>query len=473
MREDREFRLDEISLRSIIRDLIRNLWVIIAVVLAARLVVVGAERLLYEPRYTSSATLAVNTTSNSSAYTSLSLTSQMAEVISEIFGSEVLRNRICEQMGVESIDGEINASVMQDTNLISLTVTSSDPRQAYLIITSALENYDSVSEYLFTNAVLRTVREPSVPYGPSNTLDLDRISKLAMLGAGGGMVLVTALFTVLRFTVQTRQGAERNLDGKILGSIQYERKNLSMREIFRKKKKSLLISHATIGMAFSENVRKIASRLSQHMRRRGQHILLLASVAENEGKSSVAANLAIALAEKGKRVLLIDCDLKKPAQYRIFDRPEGTRRWLGDYLKGECEANDVVSYHNRECFYTVFQNTGMEDSASLLSSERMKKLLEDCRDLTDYIILDTPPMAACSDAELLLGLADTAALVVRQDWSDVRAINDMVDVIRASGTDFAGFILNAFRKDLAFGIGRNENYSAGYRVREGGAGHGE
>ena len=149
MREDREFRLDEISPRAIGKDIIRNLWVILALVLAAALAVLGAEKLLYVPRYTSSAILAVNTTSNSSAYSSLSLTSQMAGVISEIFGSEVLQNRICEQMGVDQIDGEISAAVMEDTNLIRLEVTSSNPRQAYLIISSAMDNYNSVSDYLF------------------------------------------------------------------------------------------------------------------------------------------------------------------------------------------------------------------------------------------------------------------------------------------------------------------------------------
>ncbi len=473
MREDREFRLDEISPRAIGKDIIRNLWVILALVLAAALAVLGAEKLLYVPRYTSSAILAVNTTSNSSAYSSLSLTSQMAGVISEIFGSEVLQNRICEQMGVDQIDGEISAAVMEDTNLIRLEVTSSNPRQAYLIISSAMDNYNFVSDYLFDNAVLRVVREPSVPYEPSNTPDTRRICILAMLAAGMAGVLAIGLFTALRFTVQTRQGAERHLDGKILGSIQYEKKNLSLREIFQKKKKSLLISHAMISMEYSENIRKIASRLSYHMRRHRQHVVMLVSVAENEGKSSVAANLALALAEKGKRVLLIDSDLKKPAQYRIFDRPDGIRRWLGDYLKGNCEANQVVSYHSREGFYTVFQNTGVEDSGGLLSSERMKQLLDACRDLTDYIILDTPPMAACSDAEILLGLADTAVMVVRQDWTDVRAINDAADVIRRSGTDFAGFILNAFRKETALGSAGAGREADRYQVREGGAVHGD
>lgn len=474
MSENRELRLDEISLRSIIKDLIKNLWVIAAAAIAGWLAVTGVEKLTYVPEYTATATLAVNTTSSSSAYTSLSLTSQMAGVFSEIFSSSVLENRICQDLEVDQLDGEITASVIEETNLITLSVTSADPKQAYMIIASALDNYDTVSEYLFSNAVLRMVREPSVPYSPSNTLNISRIQKLAALGGAGGVILMISALSVFRFTVKTRAGAQRNLDGKILGAISYERKFFTWKELFKKKKKSLLISYSTVSMAFGESVRKAASRLSHHMGRRRQQILLVASVSENEGKSSVAANLALALSEKGKKVLLMDCDLKKPAQYRIFDRPSAVKGWLGDYLKEQCQANDLLSYNRKDHFFSVFQNTGVENSASLLASDRMKQLITACSGMVDYIILDSPPMAACSDAELLMGLADTAVLVVRQDWSDVRAVNDAVDVIRRSGTDFAGFLLNAFQKDISFGHLRESGYGSyhKYKGQEGGGAYG-
>ena len=135
-----------------------------------------------------------------------------------------------------------------------------------------------------------------------------------MLGAAGGVGALLVLLSVLRFTVKTRQGAARNLDGRLLG-IPYEKKQFTWKEILQKKKKSLLISTPLVSMVFSESVRKLATRLKHHMSRRQQKVILVTSVSENEGKSSVAANLALALAEKGKGGL-IDGDLKKPAQLR-------------------------------------------------------------------------------------------------------------------------------------------------------------
>ena len=80
-----------------------------------------------------------------------------------------------------------------------------------------------------------------------------------------------------------------------------------------------------------------------------------------------------------------------------------------------------------------------------MDSPAFKELLGKLRTDWDYVILDSSPMAFTSDAEFLLKEADAAVLVVRQDWSDVRAVNEAADAIRQSGADLVGFVLNAFR----------------------------
>lgn len=95
------------------------------------------------------------------------------------------------------------------------------------MIRSALDNYDSVSDYLFSNAVLRIVQEPTIPYSPSNVPNVARIRRLAMLGTALAVTALLVVLSVLRFTVKTKEGARRNLDGKILGSIPL-RKNVCL-----------------------------------------------------------------------------------------------------------------------------------------------------------------------------------------------------------------------------------------------------
>lgn len=456
--EVKEFRLDEISILCIIRDLLKNIWVILLAAAAGWFAVTGVMSFLYVPEFTAQATMAVSARGDSNAYSSLSLTNQMAGVFSEVFDSNVLKEKIAEELGEDSINETIQATVIEETNLITLQVTSENPRRAYQVIQSAIRNYDEVSDYLFSNAMLRIVQEPSVPYAPSNAMNSSRYQKLAILAGAVGSGGLIVLLSILRFTVKTREGAKRNLDGRILELIPYERKNKTVRGALRKLNKSILISSKLVSMPFGEAVRKTATRIDHHMRRRDQKVLMVTSVAENEGKSSVAANLALALAEKGRRVMLIDVDLKKPALYKVFEKKEENRKYLSDYLDKKAEIKDVLIYEKKEKIYTVFQEKSIHNAARYLDSMEMKALIDAGRKKMDYIILDTPPMSVSSDAELMLKMADNAVLIVRQDWTDVRAANDASDTIRQAGVDFTGFILNAFLKEQLWSSLREHSY---------------
>ena len=433
-------------------------WVILLAAAAGWFAVTGVMSFLYVPEFTAQATMAVSARGDSNAYSSLSLTNQMAGVFSEVFDSNVLKEKIAEELGEDSINETIQATVIEETNLITLQVTSENPRRAYQVIQSAIRNYDEVSDYLFSNAMLRIVQEPSVPYAPSNAMNSSRYQKLAILAGAAGSGGLVVLLSILRFTVKTREGAKRNLDGRILELIPYERKNKTVRGALRKLNKSILISSRLVSMPFGEAVRKTATRIDHHMRRRDQKVLMVTSVAENEGKSSVAANLALALAEKGRRVMLIDVDLKKPALYKVFEKKEENRKYLSDYLDKKAEIKDVLIYEKKEKIYTVFQEKSIHNAARYLDSMEMKALIDAGRKKMDYIILDTPPMSVSSDAELMLKMADNAVLIVRQDWTDVRAANDASDTIRQAGVDFTGFILNAFLKEQLWNSLREHSY---------------
>ena len=97
--------------------------------------------------------------------------------------------------------------------------------------------------------------------------------------------------------------------------------------------------------------------------------------------------------------------------------------------------------------WQLFQFRPESAPASLIGAFVSRGLKEEMKEAFDYIILDCPPVSVASDAELWLEAADTAILVIREDWADVRVINDTVDMIWKSGGDFAGFVLNAFHRE--------------------------
>ncbi len=438
------FRFDEISIRGLCLELFRNLWMILLIGAALWLGVTGLHNLTYKPQYTSYSTLVVTLKGQDSAYSSLSVAKQMADVFGIVFQSEVLREKIIEDTG-ENIQGTINCEPVSETNLLVLSSTCQNPRQAYLFIHSALKHYEEVAKDVFANATLQIVQEPEVPSTPSNT-SLFMARRSLITGAGVvAMAAIICIFYILRFTVKNLISARRLLDGKIRGVIPYERKRIS--ENRRWVKKALLLNSPSVSMDFAEASRRAETQIEYHMRRNQQKILLVTSISENEGKSTVAANIALALAEKHKKVLLVDGDLRKPAQYKVFEEDQKGRDSLNQLLKEKGDWREKIYYNKTSQLWELFQFHSVEEPAAVLNGAFLEKLAGEWKKEMDYIIMDCSPVSISTDAEHLMKMADTVLLVVRQDWSDVRVINDTVDMIWQSGCDFSGFVLNAFYKE--------------------------
>lgn len=151
------------------------------------------------------------------------------------------------------------------------------------------------------------------------------------------------------------------------------------------------------------------------MRRDGKKVLLLTGAGENEGKSSVAANLALALSMRGRHVLLLDLDLRKPALHKIFGLRAAAKNGIGQYLQAEKDAEPPLIFSEK---YGI--SLGLTAPAAhperLLHSEKLKKLLLAARadERFDYVLLDSPPMLLSADAEALSALSDLSVLVVRR-----------------------------------------------------------
>ena len=445
--KDQEISLDSISLQGVARQVLKNWWVVLFLALAVFLGSTGLGMLTYTPEYTASSTLVIRV-KGTNAYSSLSQTTQMTAVYSQVFQSEALRNLISSSIG-EEVQGTISCSQISETNLLVLRATSSTPRQAYLFIHSALENYEQVAGYVFSNATLEIVQEPSVPETPSNEsfLIAHRLELTAQ--AILGTVALIVLFYLLRNTVKVSAKASDLLDGKVLGTVPFEKKQVPGGRSAKKKgaMPALLLNSPLVSMNFAEANRRTATRLEAHLQHKKYQVLMIGSVEENEGKSTVTANIAISLAEHGKRVLLIDGDFRKPAQYKIFDRRNTKQPSFSDVVAGKLSWQQAVVTNEKTGVLELFQFKTLKNPVALLNSQKLSDLITMLRNEVDYIIIDCSPVAVAADAELWMHHVDTIALVVRQDRADVRVINDTVDLIWKNAGDFSGFILNAFREE--------------------------
>lgn len=447
--EERSIHLDEINLYGLVALLLKNLWVIVALCLSAVLCFTSVSRLLYTPQYTSSATIMVSAKDSTSAYNSLTTTQSMASVFVEVFQSNVLRERIKEQMPDQSFDGTINTITIPETNLLIVTVTASEPDISFRALNLLVENYSYISDYLFANAQLEVIKDPVIPVVPSNPLNVEDKYPLVLLIAAVFAIGIIGVLYITHKTVKTPKAAQRRIDARLLRTINHEEKNKTLQAKLRKKNSAPLITNSLIKKTFIEENMSLCSALEYHARKRGQKVILVTSAGENEGKSTIAANLALAMAEKNRRVILMDCDFRKSSQHKIFEVavPKGDN--LTTYLlQEEWDAQSqlpLISKHGIDL--CVSQSSG-RNITRLLNNGRLPALLQQLRRQADYVILDTPPMLAAPDAEAIAAMADTALLVVRSDFMPIDAINECLDRLRRSSPEVCGFVLNNHYKSI-------------------------
>lgn len=435
-----EIDLDSINYQGIVIELLKNWWIIILAGISLWLAATGVGKLLYVPQYTVSSTLVVSAKGNNNTYSSLTMATQMADVIKEVFQSDIMKELIEKETG-KTIEGTISCEQIQETNLLILKVTSKNPQDSYLYVNLALKHYDEVSDYVFSNADLQVLQEPTIPMLPSNSPKfMNQRSQIALIGAIGMAMIIICLY-LIRHTLKSSKNASMLLDGKVLGIIPFEKKK---NKSIKKTKQSLLISSPVVSMNFVESNRKIGLQIENHLKKHQQKVILVTSISENEGKSTLTANIALSLVEKNKKVLIIDGDFRKPAQYKVFNKEILNNNPLVDILTGKASIKDSIQFNKRTNIWELFVYQAIEDPANLMDTVALKEIINKVKEHFDYIIIDCSPSTVSTDAEVWMEVVDTTLLVVRQDWSDIRVINDTVDLIWQSNCDFTGFILNFF-----------------------------
>lgn len=457
---------------SLIRDLIRNVWIIILAAVIAYMGIQVYEKSIYTPTYTSKAILVVRAKVGSSGiYSNLASSSEMATIFTKVFQQPSMKKMAAENIGLERFDGTISAEVTGTTNLLNVTVKSKSPELAFRLLSSVLEVYPNISDAVFTDAVIDIISNPNMPTSPSNSPLItyrNQIVLIAMLLAAGVIVLLS----LLRETVKEEKGFSDKIDAELIGTVAHEKAHLSHREKMEKKKRAMLINDAYSTLRFAEDYQKLATRLEYMQKKKGKKVFSITSVAENEGKSTVAANIAIALSGRGYKVALLDLDVRKPSLYKIFDYHNQMESEFSDVLANKVSLSEFAFYRYRKSDMIIaFNKKSHDNSQELLSNSMLEKCISLLRDKMDFVLIDTPPTSVSADAISTSVYADRTLLVVRTDTVAVQDINDAILAISDAGGKLAGCILNDVYKPFTlFGqMGSDETgyYGAYYRSNYG------
>jgi capsular exopolysaccharide synthesis family protein len=263
--------------------------------------------------------------------------------------------------------------------------------------------------------------------------------KKMFLLAGLAACAAVAFLSFTRDTIRSGREARKKLDCDYLGEIPHEQKYKTLIARIRRRKAGILISNPVTSFRFVENMRKLTRRVEQHMGK--GKVLLVTSVKENEGKSTVAANIALAMARKHKKVLLIDCDLRKPSCAKLLEIKAHQSGTCAVLMNREKLPEALMRYKNTD-LHMILESRTHSNSGDLLGSVRMKELLDWARMEFDFVLLDMPPMSVVSDAETVAAYADSILLVVRQNAARTAGINRAVADLEGTKTKILGCVLN-------------------------------
>lgn len=164
-----------------------------------------------------------------------------------------------------------------------------------------------------------------------------------------------------------------------------------------------------------------------------------------EGKSTVSGNLACILSQDGARVLVIDCDLRKPSIHYNFFISNG--EGLTDALVGDCDLKSVVKKVD-ESLYVITAGTVPPNPSEILGSKAMQELLEELSINFDYIIMDTPPVLPVTDALLLAAKADATLMVVKARKTKEKMVKQTYDQLMEVRANVIGTVLNECDKSI-------------------------
>jgi capsular exopolysaccharide synthesis family protein len=272
---------------------------------------------------------------------------------------------------------------------------------------------------------------PQRPIKPNKGLN---IFLAAIVGLMGGIAL--ALFVeYLDDTVKTPEDLKRYFDIPFLGPIPHH--DFEQHKI---QKYPELITHFDPKSRISEAYKGLRTSILFSMPGEGGKSILVTSAGPKEGKSLTVANLAITLGQTGNRVCILDCDMRKPRLHKIFRIPD--EPGLSSILVGQATPDQVIQNGFIPGVKVVPCGQKPPNPSELLGSTRMQVLIKTLKKDYDYIIIDSPPLAAVTDSMLLARISDGICLVIKGGDTSREVISRGVDLLINAHANILGAVIN-------------------------------
>ncbi len=457
------------ELSDYIRVLRKN-WIVIVTLTLVGLSATAAYTLTRTPIFESSSTIFVSTQAGGTAaelqqgssFTQARINTYVGLVRTPIVLEPVIRD-LGVTISADSLAGRVNATAALNSTLITITVSDADATRAAALANAIASSLSTVVPQLEPegndgSSPVRLSRvsdaQPAlVPSSPNTPLNL-------AIGVIAGLILglgAAALRTSLDNKVRTLREAETITQAPAIGAIAYD----------MKARERPLIVHADPLSPRAESFRALRTNL-QFLDMGGRASFVITSSIPSEGKSTTTINLAIALADAGKRVALLDTDLRKPkvAEYLSIEGGAG----LTDVLIGRAKVNEVMLPWGGRSLYVLPAGKIPPNPSELLGSSQMGALLAMLERDFDVVLCDAPPLLPVTDAAILARATSGALMVVSAGRTTKHQLAGATEALSTVGAKLAAFVMtmvptrgaDSYYSAYGYGYG----YGYGYRQSE-------
>ena len=386
-----------------------------------------------------------------------------------VFTTTELATKVAQNCGYKDITAAqiksfVSVQTVEDTAIVYLTVTTTNADLSYSVAKTYESLYEDAITAAFPSTTLTVIDPPLMPESPN----ANRTTVLYTLaGFAAGLVLSVlgiVCAVMLKDTVKSSDEVQERLGLKVIGRVNrvtHKGKNK------KGEKSSILITDRKSGFAFIETFKLIRTKIDHISARKNMKAFVVTNTMENEGKTTTAVNIALALAKNGKEVLLIDGDLRKPAVAKSLGINAGDDTGIIGIVEGQKSLADSIKYSEKYNLYLLLNGRAMSDPSELLSTPQAEEIIDRAKQEFDYVIIDTAPSGVLADASILAGFSDGIIMVIRQDVAPLRRIQRAMDNLNNSGTEIVGCIYNDASSGTHMARAYDKHYGYGY-----GYGHG-
>lgn len=351
---------------------------------------------------------------------------------------------LSEQLAVAEI--ELNQARAESETLVAQSPNDTDSIARANLVTdlkqktyeTILEQYEAarVREAIRANTI--TVIEPAVlPVEPSEPKVLLNIGLGILVGLVGGIGLAF-LFENLNPKLYTLDQIQMATDIDTIGKIP----KIKRSGLFGLRKNAINL----YSPAFKESIQKLQAKITQlSTNDHAIRSILVTSAVPGEGKSTIAANLALALGKVGQSVIILDCDLRRPTLHNIFKLPN--IYGLSTLLTQQVMLIDVLQKSPNPNTWVLTSGPVVPNPIDLLGSSEMKSIIEILIQKFDYVILDSPAVLPVGDAIVLSAIVDKIVLVTRQAYCKEDALREAFKQLSNLNTEIIGMVVNEAKQN--------------------------